>query len=625
MQLSRRNGVEVLVAAWLSDRSVVLVGTGEQAPSASLLDGRRQIAVRWRSGSYVESPLRWIAVAHADERIRGRPELRLELQTLDEYEAVAPVRVAEIATDLRDLVRGCLTALAPSERHAIIEFMARTTADVGHDRSEQIRVSRSLHLIREMLRERLPLCELRPSRAEGLALESLIGVDDDAFYIEGWLCDAESDAVRMTAVSPEGSRTDLLGLSFRYRRPDTEEFFRSSIGETVDAKYGFIAFFRPAVPSRLPYGWTVEVEMASGSQFEAPAPTAIRDYKRVRTELLSDLALDDDETNLLRGHISPALKALQARRNRNIGVDRSVQFGKPPKDPSVSIVVPLYGRIDLLEHQLAQFADDAELREAELIYVLDSPELKAQLLTLAEGLHRLYRIPFRVIVLSENGGYSNANNIGAARARGELLLLLNSDVIPVRSGWLAELRAFYQSLERPGAVGPKLLYEDNSLQHAGLYFAETWDRGVYMNEHYYKGLSSDHPAANVARPVPAVTGACLMIDAELYRSVGGLSGRFIQGDYEDSDLCLRLRSKGLENWYCPEVSLYHLEGQSYPSTARAANTQYNRWLFNDTWSDAIAVVTQEYAQTPDLPRPNRNGTRPARHARRPHVREVITP
>jgi GT2 family glycosyltransferase len=113
---------------------------------------------------------------------------------------------------------------------------------------------------------------------------------------------------------------------------------------------------------------------------------------------------------------------------------------------------------------------------------------------------------------------------------------------------------------------------------------------VWENVHYFKGLHRDLPAANVARPVPAVTAACLLIDRALFADLGGLRGRYVQGDYEDSDLCLRLLSRGLENWYVPEVELYHLEGQSYPSPARMLNWRYNSWLQTHEWGDVIAEI-----------------------------------
>ena len=147
-----------------------------------------------------------------------------------------------------------------------------------------------------------------------------------------------------------------------------------------------------------------------------------------------------------------------------------VQYGTPSESPEVSIIVPLYQRIDFLEQQLAQFVHDPEILQAELIYVLDSPELADNLRDTAAQLHALYRVPFRVVMLEANAGFSGVNNVGARLARGRLLLLLNSDVLPDKPGWLGKMIRFYDSTPGIGALAPKLLYEDDSLQHAGLYF-----------------------------------------------------------------------------------------------------------------------------------------------------------
>jgi len=589
-------------ASWLSDGALLLVGTQDRdlgpLTKASLVRGSAisPLRLRWAQSPWTrelpaEASAQWLAVAHGEGRLRGDSDFGLTLSTAEKSWDVDAASVANALTDLRTLIRAQFTALGSPERGRIVEFIASCAADVDKEGTNRLRLSRSLNVIRDMLRERLPICELRPNRIEGLAVEAVMGLDDVSFYVEGWLCDGESEAVRMTAVSPEGSRTEILGNLFRYRRPDAEEFFRGAIGDQQVAKYGFICYFRSSAPSVLPGGWLVEVETAAGTAMEATAPQVTTSAGRIRTELLNDLAHDVGlDQRLRRRHISPALSTLQLRRSRSIRIDKEIQLGEQAHNPQVSIIVPLYGRIDLLEHQMAQFADDPELHGAELIYVLDSPELKSDLLTMAEGLFRLYRLPFKVIVLSKNAGFSTANNIAASRARGQLLLFLNSDVLPAEAGWLSKLTAFYETLEKPGALGPKLIYEDKSLQHAGLYFERAEGSNVWMNEHYYKGLHSDLPAANVARTVPAVTGACLMIDAQIFDKVGGLSGAYVQGDYEDSDLCLRLSEAGRNNWYFPGVMLYHLEGQSYPAPARQVNYEYNRWLFNETWADAIRVA-----------------------------------
>ena len=110
---------------------------------------------------------------------------------------------------------------------------------------------------------------------------------------------------------------------------------------------------------------------------------------------------------------------------------------------------------------------------------------------------------------------------------------------------------------------------------------------AWANEHYVKELHCDLPAANVAGPVPAVTGACIMTSASLYATFGGLRGGYVQGDYEDSDLGLRLAEAGLDSWCLPSVALYHLEGQSYPSEERKVASQFNKWVHAYPWNDAI--------------------------------------
>ena len=97
----------------------------------------------------------------------------------------------------------------------------------------------------------------------------------------------------------------------------------------------------------------------------------------------------------------------------------------------------------------------------------------------------------------------------------------------------------------------------------------------------------------MTRRVPAVSGACLMIERELFDELGGLRGMYVQGDYEDTDLCLRLREQGRETWYLPEVELYHLEGQSYALETRNAMSRYNVWLHTRLWDGEIEAALAE--------------------------------
>jgi GT2 family glycosyltransferase len=280
-----------------------------------------------------------------------------------------------------------------------------------------------------------------------------------------------------------------------------------------------------------------------------------------------------------------------------------VQYGQAPRCPEVSIVVPLYKRIDFIHHHLTHFVQDRQIAEADLVYVLDSPELAPALTALAEEQYRLHGLPFRIITLSRNAGFSRATNIGSSMARGRLLLLFNSDLLPARPGWLGKMVAFYDATPNIGALGPKLLFEDDSLQHAGMYFYRDAVTSVWFNQHYFKGLHPRLPAANVARQVPAVTGACLMIERALYERLGGLRSMYVQGGFEDSDLCLRLMERGRQNWYVPDAELYHLEDQSFPTDLRSLTVNYNAWLHTQLWNERIeAVMSNEDFKLGPLPR-----------------------
>lgn len=78
-----------------------------------------------------------------------------------------------------------------------------------------------------------------------------------------------------------------------------------------------------------------------------------------------------------------------------------------------------------------------------------------------------------------------------------------------------------------------------------------------------------------------------MISRDLYEQMGGLQTQYIQGGYEDADLCLRLQEAGYENWYLPEAELYHLENQSYTTDEQDKVLPYNHWLHTRRWRDVL--------------------------------------
>ena len=156
--------------------------------------------------------------------------------------------------------------------------------------------------------------------------------------------------------------------------------------------------------------------------------------------------------------------------------------------------------------------------------------------------------------------YSAVNNFGARQAEGDQLLLLNNDVELLSDNFISELLMYSQ---RPdvGAVGAKLYYPDDTIQHAGVFIGIGGSAG-----HSHKGLPRENLGdlyrLSTAQNMSAVTGACLMVKASLYRELGGLDEENFAVSYNDVDFCLRLRERGLLNVFTPYAEAYHYESKS---------------------------------------------------------------
>jgi len=260
------------------------------------------------------------------------------------------------------------------------------------------------------------------------------------------------------------------------------------------------------------------------------------------------------------------------------------QFGVAPRKPGVSIIVPLYGRCDFMRHQLAQFCQDPDFANVDLIYVVDDPRLHTAALRNASNYQPLFQLPLRVLTYPENRGFAGANNAAVPFARAPLLLLLNSDVLPQQPGWLRSLQQALARLPGAGMVGPLLQFPEGSVQHAGM--AATRQRGMpglVFSHHPGKGThwqGGEKPAAQAM-----LTGACLLLQKRDYAAVGGLDENYLVGDFEDSDFSLKLRAAGKRLYLVPKARLWHLERQSQyldeakTHTVRDLLTLYNAWRY----------------------------------------------
>ena len=260
-------------------------------------------------------------------------------------------------------------------------------------------------------------------------------------------------------------------------------------------------------------------------------------------------------------------------------------------DPITSIVIPLYGRSDFVAQQLLCFADDPFIRKwCEIIYVIDDPRIRADIMENAELYYELYRVPFKIVDGRLNRGYSAANNIGASNARALTNLFLNSDVFPMQSGWLEKLLMALARDTNIGIVGARLNYHNGSIQHDGMAFEWHSSLSAHINRHPHAGFETPPPRAEPQEKM-AVTGACMLMSKETFEAVGGFDQNYLVGDFEDSDICLKVRALGRIITLVEDVSIVHLERQSFSGVGepdfRQKIVYYNLYRHEKTWGEAI--------------------------------------
>lgn len=183
----------------------------------------------------------------------------------------------------------------------------------------------------------------------------------------------------------------------------------------------------------------------------------------------------------------------------------------------------------------------------------------------------------RVVPMGQNLGFAQACNEGAKWARGRYVVFLNNDTLPT-PGWLQKMVRFAENDTQVGIVGSKLLYPDGKIQHLGVVFDQ--DKNP---RHIYRGFPRNIPPAEVSREYQAVTGACLLIRRDLYERVGGMDESY-QNSFEDTDLCLKVRSLGYRVWLCADSVVYHFEGRS---EGRRDHDLRNYALFKARWENKI--------------------------------------
>lgn len=272
------------------------------------------------------------------------------------------------------------------------------------------------------------------------------------------------------------------------------------------------------------------------------------------------------------------------------------RFALPDPAPKVSVIIPTRNAHQLVMQCLKSIWDLTIYPDYEIILVDNGSDDPAALQAFSDACKR-YPI---MHCIRDDGAFNFARlcNKGVTEASGEVICLLNNDIEVESPGWLEDLVAV-ACQPNFGAVSGKLLYPDNTIQHAGVILGVGGWAG-----HAHKGLPRDGLGyvgrAGLMSSFSAVTGACLVVRRDRFLAVNGLDETAFAVACNDVDFCLRLRAEGWQNVYVPWAVLYHHES----ATRGYEDTQEKKDRFqaevSRMWSRWGKIMADDPAYNPNL-------------------------
>jgi len=256
--------------------------------------------------------------------------------------------------------------------------------------------------------------------------------------------------------------------------------------------------------------------------------------------------------------------------------------------PVCSVIIPVYGRLDLIRYQIHAFSAFPNSQEVEFVFFLDDPGMEAEFFSEIRYLSKLFPLSITAVYAGQNFGFGLANNIAANVAKADTLLLLNSDVFPMSPGWVDRLLDVFLSKPDVGVLGAKLLFENSMIQHIGMSSKKDAEfPGIVLNDHPHKGMPESLVNLNPVDECKLITGACMMLDRRMFLELEGFDSHYLIGDFEDSDLCQRLLARGKRNYILNDIELIHVERQSQSvgmtEQWKQNLTLFNGWLYTRKW------------------------------------------
>lgn len=278
-----------------------------------------------------------------------------------------------------------------------------------------------------------------------------------------------------------------------------------------------------------------------------------------------------------------------------IGHGYRVRYAIPDPSPKVTLIIPTRNAVHLLRVCVESILEKTTYPAYDIL-IIDNASDDPAVLRYFESIRSDPRV--RISRDERSFNYSALNNAAVKRAQGDIIGLLNNDVEVISPDWLTEMVSHALRPE-VGAVGARLWYPNDTLQHGGVVLGLGGCAG-HAHKGFPRGSTGYAGRMDLVSNFSAVTGACLVVRRQVYEEVSGLNETDLKIAFNDVDFCLRLREAGYRNIWTPYAELYHHESatRGYEDTPeKRARFEREVAYMKQRWGD---LLLNDPAYSPNL-------------------------
>lgn len=418
---------------------------------------------------------------------------------------------------------------------------------------------------------------------------------NNLYIINGWIVDFKKEVESVCFVDNNGNCQNDLFKSFVYfNRPDvTAYLIKSRRDDASQCAFVCVTPISPKFDRTTEVNKIVKISTISGNFFKFQVELIhlshnienLTSLMRAFTELAIDFS---SCKNILK----PIFQSINILNSNVQGLKISKNYyNQSEKKPTLSVIVPLYGSTRFELTQIPLIASLNKL-DWEIIFAVDDLSIKKSVIDNVERLSQYYRVSISIVAPEINMGFSGINNLAVKQARADTVLFLNSDCFITNADSIMRGLQWLSSQSDAGAVGFRLLYADKSIQHDGM-SAEQWadESKFFINAHPRQGVPGTLVPQQVAQDQSSLlTAACLMMPIRIFHEVEGFDTQYFMGDFEDSDICLKIKKLGKKLGIVRSNDIFHLERQSIREVDKLLQyrvTLTNSQIYTEKWGEIL--------------------------------------